>query len=198
MKSKPPASRSVVSLLLVSSALAGLASCERTKTSSPLSPQVAGPMEGVTVTPAVLAEPPVGQRIKDGEQPVKLVIINPTSNIDRPLTMTVQVAADTSFTGPSYSQTGVTPSSSGVTRLTLPGKLPGGRTYYWRVKADDGANTSGWSTVSNFVALEAIVLGTPDPRSPAGNVRVATNMPEFEVGNATASGPVGGLWYQFQ
>ena len=103
-------------------------------------------MEGVTVTPAVLAEPPVGQRIKDGEQPVKLVIINPTSNIDRPLTMTVQVAADTSFTGPSYSQTGVTPSSSGVTRLTLPGKLPGGRTYYWRVKADDGANTSGWST----------------------------------------------------
>ena len=74
MKSKPPASRSVVSLLLVSSALAGLASCERTKTSSPLSPQVAGPMEGVTVTPAVLAEPPVGQRIKDGEQPVKTAL----------------------------------------------------------------------------------------------------------------------------
>jgi hypothetical protein len=195
--SKPPASRSAVSLLLVS-ALMGLASCERTKTSNPLSPQVAGPMAGVTVTPAVLAEPPVGSRIKDGQQPITLVIINASSNIARPLTMTVQIAADTSFTGQSYSQTGITPSTSGVTRLTLPGKLPGGRTYFWRVKADDGANTSGWSSVSNFVALEPIVLGPPDPRSPAGNVRVTTNMPEFEVGNATASGPVGGLWYQFE
>jgi hypothetical protein len=155
-------------------------------------------MEGVTITPPVLAEPPVGQKIKDGEQPITLVIINPSSNIARPLTMSVQVAADTSFTGQTYSQTGITPSQSGVTRLTLPGKVPGGRTYYWRAMAGDGANTSEWSAVRNFVALDAIILGTPEPRSPAGNVRVSTNMPEFEVGNATASGPAGALWYQFQ
>jgi hypothetical protein len=155
-------------------------------------------MEGVTITPPVGAEPPVGYKLKDGQQPVTLVMINPTSNVARPLTITVQVAADTSFTGPSFSQTGIAPSQTGVTRLILPGKLPGGRTYYWRAKADDGANTSGWSEVWNFVALEAISLGTPEPRSPAGNVRVATNMPEFEVGNASASGPVGNLWYQFQ
>jgi hypothetical protein len=184
--------------VLLVHALVGLASCERTKTSNPLSPQVAGPMEGVTITPPIGAEPAVGHRIKDGEQPITLVLINPSSNIARPLSISVQIAADPSFTGPAYSRTDISPSQSGVTRLTLPGKLPGGRTYYWRSKADDGANTSGWSTVSNFFALEAIVLGTPEPRSPAGNARVSTNMPEFEVGNATASGPVGALWYQFQ
>ena len=47
--------------LLILPALVGFAACERTKTSNPLSPQVAGPMEGVTITAPLVSEPRVGQ-----------------------------------------------------------------------------------------------------------------------------------------
>src|SRR5262245_27946478 len=184
-------------VLLLLPALVTLTSCERTKTANPLSPLVAGPMKGVTVNAPVLAEPYKGQRLKDTEQPITLVMVNPNSNIDRPLTIALQIAADTSFTGPAYTQTGIKPGADGYTRILLPAKLPGGRTYYWRAKADDGANTSEWS-VSNFEALAPITFGPPEPRSPSANERIATNTPEFVLGNASASGPFGALWYNFQ
>jgi hypothetical protein len=85
-----------------------------------------------------------------------------------------------------------------MTRFLLPGKLPTGRTYYWRAKADDGANTSGWSPVWNFEALPPIVIGTPEPRFPIANERVATNAPELSAGNAPATGPINELSYNFQ
>lgn len=179
-------------------AVVSLTNCERTKTSNPLSPQVAGPMEGVTITAPLVSEPRIGLRIKDSEQPVTLVVFNPVSNIARPMTITVQVAPDTSFTGQVFTQTGIAVSDSGLTRYLLPGKLPTGRTYYWRAKADDGANTSGWSPAWNFEALAPIVIGTPEPKFPLANERVSTNTPELSAGNASASGPISSLSYNFQ
>jgi len=184
-------------VLLLLPALVSLTGCERTKTASPLSPLVAGPMDGVTINAPVLAEPYTGQRVKDTEQPITLVMVNPNSNVDRPLKISLQVAADTSFTGPAYTQTGISLSPDGYTRILLPAKLPGGRKYYWRAKADDGANTSEWA-VSSFEALAPIVFGPPDPRSPTANERVSTNTPEFTIGNSSTSGPFGNLWYNFQ
>jgi len=184
--------------LLILPTLVGFAACERTKTSNPLSPQVAGPMEGVTIRPPLVSEPRVGQRIKDPEQPITLVMFNPVSNIERPLKLTVQIAAEASFLGQTYAQTDIALSPTGLTRVPLPAKLPGGRTYYWRAKADDGANTSGWSTTWTFEALPPVVFGAPEPRTPTANTRVASNTPELEIGNAPASGPFGSLWYHFQ
>ena len=95
--------------LLILPTLVGFAACERTKTSNPLSPQVAGPMEGVTITAPLVSEPRVGQKVKDPEQPITLVMFNPVSNIGRPIKLTVQIAAEPNFLGPvSY------------THLTLP------------------------------------------------------------------------------
>src|SRR4029450_11977140 len=155
-------------VLLLLPALVSLTGCERTKTASPLRPLVAGPMDGVTVNAPVLAEPYKGQRVKDTEQPLTLVMVNPNSNLERPLKIVLQIAADTSFTGPAYTQTDIQPGADGYTRLLLPAKLPGGRTYFWRAKADDGANTSEWA-VSNFEALAPILFGPPDPRAPTAN-----------------------------
>ena len=83
-------------------------------------------------------------------------------------------------------------------RVPLPAKLPGGRTYYWRAKGDDGANTSGWSTTWTFEALPPVVFGAPEPKEPTANMRVASSTPEFAIANAAASGPFGNLWYHFQ
>ena len=184
--------------VLILPALVGFAACERTKTSNPLSPQVAGPMEGVTITAPLVSEPRVGQKIKDPEQPLTLVMFNPVSNIERPITLTVQIAAEASFLGQTYVQTDIALSPTGLTRVKLPAKLPGGRTYYWRAKGDDGANTSGWSTTWTFEALLPVVFGPPEPREPTANTRVASNTPELAIGNAPASGPFGSLWYHFQ
>ncbi len=192
-----PVDRSAIAALLLAG-LVAVTSCERTKTSNPLSPQVAGPMEGVTITAPIVSEPRLGLKIKDGEQPITLVMHNPVSNIGRPITLSVQVAADSSFTGQTFTQTGIELSPSGLTRVLLPGKLPGGRTYYWRAKADDGANTSGWTAAWNFDALAPIVFGQPEPKFPAANERVSTTTPEFTVGNAPASGPFGNLSYNLQ
>jgi hypothetical protein len=198
MKTSQPAVSGRAVVLFLLPALAAMAACERSKTSNPLSPQVAGPMEGVTLTAPLVAEPAVGRKVKDPEQPITLVLFNPVSNIDRPIKMTVQIAADAGFTGQTYVQTNIAPGSTGITRVALPAKLPGGRTYYWRAKADDGANTSGWSSTWTFEALAPVVFGSPDPRTPASNERVSTNTPEFTVGHAPSSGPHGNLWYHFQ
>jgi hypothetical protein len=195
--SNPPVYGRAVALLIFP-ALVGLAACERTKTSNPLSPQVAGPMEGITITAPIVSEPQIGQKVKDPEQPITLVMFNPVSNIARPIRLSVQIAADPSFTGQTYSQTGIELSATGLTRVPLPAKLPGGRTYYWRAKADDGANTSGWSTTWTFEALMPVVFGAPEPKTPTANIRVASTTPEFTIANAPASGPFGNLWYHFQ
>ena len=103
--------------------------------------------------------------------------------------MAFQIAADVGFTNVVFSQSGIVPTGEGLTRLRLPDRLASGRNYYWRIKGDDGANTSGWSNPSHFEILQPIVIGVPDPQSPVANVRVSNGTPEFKVRNGQSSGP---------
>jgi hypothetical protein len=184
---------SAVSLLVVA-----LVACETAKSSSPLSPNVAGPMEGISVTVPLPVEPGLGQKIKDADQPVSIVIEEARTNGPRPITMAFDIAADVGFTNLVFSRTGIAPTGEGLTRLRLPDRLQPGRTYYWRLKADDGANSSGWSNAAHFEIQQPIVIGVPVPLDPVGNDRVSTNTPEFRVRNGNSSGPHGELVYNFQ
>ncbi len=177
---------------------ASLAACEQAKSSNPLSPQVAGPMAGVVITVPLPVEPNPGQKVRDTDQPLALVIEEAHTNGPRALTMAFQIAADVGFTNVVFSQSGIVPSGEGLTRLRLPDRLPSGRNYFWRIKGEDGANTSGWSNAASFEILQPIVIGVPDPQSPVGNVRVANGTPEFKVRNGQSSGPFPSLWYNFQ
>ena len=47
-----------------------LAGCQQTKSANPLSPAIAGPIAGVTITPPRMLEPTNGRSILDTEQPV--------------------------------------------------------------------------------------------------------------------------------
>ena len=188
-----------VTRIAVASAVAvTLAACETAKSSSPLSPNVAGPQAGISVTVPTPIEPGVGQKVKDSDQPLSIVIEDAHTNGPRAITMSFDIAADIGFSNIVYAQKGIVPSGEGLTRLRLPDRLQPGRTYYWRTKADDGANSSPWSNAAHFELQQPIVIGVPALRSPTGNVRVSTGTPEFAVNNGNSSGPYDPLWYNFQ
>jgi hypothetical protein len=186
-------SRSV--LLLLAFVLAG---CEQAKSSNPLSPALAGPIAGVTVTSPKQLDPGNGGTIQDKEQPITLLIENPSSNSPRPVTLRLQIAVDTGFTNVVYSREGLQFGESGRTTHRLPDKLQSGRTYYWRTAAGDGADDSGWSPASYFVVLNPVVIGVPDPQAPIANARASSKTPELVVTNGQSSGPHGTLTYYFQ
>src|SRR6185295_1473307 len=86
----------------------------------------------------------------------------------------------------------------GQTSLRLPDPLAPERTYYWRARAQDGANTGEWAGGVNFSVFTPIVVGAPDPREPAPNATVDTLRPRFIVANAPHTGPVGAMTYQIE
>src|SRR5688572_24802327 len=130
-----------------------LAGCETSKTASPLSPLIAGPIEGVDITLPKILEPGTGWKVEDKNQPINLLIENPSSNSPRPFTLRVQLAADAAFANVVFASSGLTPGPNGRTSLRLPDKLAPGQ-YRWRARAEDGANSSDWSSVAQFEVLQ--------------------------------------------
>jgi hypothetical protein len=175
-----------------------LAGCDRVKSDNPLSPTIAGPIAGVTITAPRAIEPAAGQTVKDAEQPLRIVIENAQTNGVRPVTMSFEIAADADFRTIVFSQNGLAPSATGTTRVILPERLQAGRFYFWRTRALDGANSSEWSPSIRFEVQVNIIIGTPTPVSPTTSTRIASLSPELRVKNGTSSGPHGPLSYQFQ
>jgi hypothetical protein len=172
--------------------------CEQTKSSNPLSPLIAGPLAGVTITLPKTLEPAAGWKVEDRQQPLTLLIENPSSNSPRPFTLRLQVASDTAFATIVHSASGLTPGPNGRTSYRLPDKLAHGRSYHWRIRAEDGANSSEWSATTTFEILTPIVIGTPAPESPAGGGRITSRQPTLVARNGVSTGPHGVLFYLFQ
>jgi hypothetical protein len=184
---------------LLASAVCVTAGCSQTKSANPLSPNIAGPIAGVTITMPKTIEPAPGQVVKDTDQPVRITVENPQTNGVRPVTIVFQIAIDEQFNSIVFSQNGLVPTpDSPTTRVTLPERLQPGRSYFWRARAQDGANSSEWTDPVRFDVQIAIVIGTPIPVSPVNNARIAGLAPELKVRNASTSGPHGPLQYQFQ
>jgi len=76
-------------------------------------------------------------------------------------------------------------------------RLDLGKTYYWRVRAEDGANSSNYSS-SQFEVLPKAQLSTPGAVSPSGNERVTSRRPTFTASNSSHNVTVGNLNYEFQ
>jgi hypothetical protein len=173
-----------------------LVACQAQKSSSPLSPSVAGPIPGVEITPPKLLEPAQGFKYKESEQPIKLLIENASSNGVRPISYMFEVATDTEFTTKVYARSGVPPGEGGRTSVQID-RLDLGRAYYWRAKADDGANSSLFST-AQFEVLPKPLLTAPGLVSPINNDRTASRRPTLTVNNADRNAAVGGVSYEFQ
>src|SRR5690606_33276915 len=172
--------------------------CETEKSANPLSPAIAGPMEGVEIGQPKLLEPVANQQIKDKDQPLTVIIENPGTTSPRPYKLRLQIATDINFSKVAWSREGITPGSNGQTKFKMPQQLTPGRVYFWRAQADDGANVGAWSAPRGFEILKPTFFGKPSPRSPVGNEKVSTNRPVLTVDNAKAEGPVGQAYYHFQ
>ena len=173
-----------------------LAGCEAKKSSNPLSPSVAGPIAGVNITAPKLVEPAQGFKYKESQQPIKLVIENATSNGVRPVTYIFEVATDTEFNGKVFARSGVPAGESGRTSVQID-RLDLGRAYYWRARADDGANSSQFAA-SQFEVLPKPVLNPPRLDSPINNDRLTTRRPTLTVGNSDRNAAIGEISYEFQ
>jgi len=136
-----------------------LAGCEAQKSETPLSPSVAGPIAGVNISPPKLIEPVQGFKIKESAQPIKLIIENAASNGVRTISYIFEVATDSSFTTKVYARSGVPQGDNNRTSVQID-RLDSSRSYYWRVKADDGANSSEYAS-SQFELLPKPVLNPP-------------------------------------
>jgi hypothetical protein len=171
-----------------------LCGCEAAKSANPTAPSVAGPIPGVSITSPRPLEPSAGSTLTFDSEPPALLIENPGTSGVRTLYLQLDVATDAAFSQIVHTADQITPGPDGRTLYRLPAPLGAGFTYYWRARASDGANTGQYSAVSNFNVVPPVIIDTPLPAEPQGNI--ATNKPEFTVRNAAISGTTG-VVYRF-
>lgn len=164
------------------------------KSENPLSPTVAGPIPGVNITPPSIVQPSGGQRIPVDQQPITLTVENAATSGVRPLSYRIEIAMDADFANVVFAREGIAPGDGGHTTFRLSDALSTGRTYYWRVRAQDGAN-SGPFTASSFNVFTPIVIQAPGLVAPIGNQTTANGHPRFTIANAARSGPAGAIGY---
>ena len=187
-------SRTLATLGVFAAALS-LTACEASKSSTPLSPTVAGPIPGIEISVPKMLEPTPGTKISIEKQPVTLLIENAGSNGPRPLTYSFDIATDTAFNTKVFSRDGIAQGDGGRTSLRMTDTLATGHTYYWRVRAQDGANTGPYATPAAFDIFTPIVINVPGLIAPAPNSTVLNVRPTFTLANSTRSGPVGAITY---
>ena len=183
---------------VVAVAIAGIAACESAKSSNPLSPSVAGPIPGVTISAPKLLEPAAGWELETGKQPLTLLIENASTTGARPLTYLFEISTDAQFGTRVFTREGVTPGENGRTSLKLPDALASDRSYYWRARAQDGANTGPYSSPVAFVVYTPVVIEAPVPLSPVPNEFLTGRRVTLVFRNAVRSGPVGTIRYTVQ
>jgi hypothetical protein len=172
--------------------------CEREKSSTPLSPSIAGPIAGVTIDAPKPVAPASSAQISMDQQPVTLTVENAATNGVRSLSYVFEIGTDAALSAKLFSQTGVPPGPDGRTSLRLPQNLTADRTYYWRAKADDGANASDFSTPISFRVYTPVVIQAPVLSAPADGATLTSRRPTLAVTNAQRSGPAGTIKYLFE
>jgi len=171
------------------------AGCAVEKSSNPLSPSVAGPIAGVNISKPNPLEPGQGWQIQPRDQPLKVLFQNADTSGGRALYYTLEIATDAEFKSIIFTRTRLEP-GSGTTTVQLPDALPAGRTYWWRVRAEDGANVGEYSQAVSFIAVAPVILGAPVASSPTGTITDLT--PEFRVKAGSKLGPTDRVVYTVQ
>lgn len=171
-----------------------LSACQVRKSANPLSPSVAGPIPGVSITTPALSVPATGARISSAQQPITLTVDNATTSGVRPLSYRFEVAGDAAFATIVAMQEGIAPDPGGKTSLRLSTTLPD-RTYFWRARAQDGANTGNFAGPFSFTVFTPVVFQAPVLVSPAEGEVVTSLTPRLVINNAARTGPATSVQY---
>jgi hypothetical protein len=187
----------VCTKLVVGAAALLLTACQVQKSANPLSPVVAGPIEGVVISTPNLLEPGQDWEMKTRDQPLKLLFQNADTNGVRPLKYSFDIASDAQFKNIVFARTGIDPAEGPVTAFQLPDKLAAG-TYWWRTRAEDGANTGPYSATKSFNVLAEVILAPPIPSSPSNGSTISDNTPAFRIRAGNRSGVTADIEYILQ
>jgi hypothetical protein len=185
-------------IALLLSCVVAATGCGVTKSADPLSPTVAGPIPGVEISAPKIIEPPNGMQVPVDKQPLTLLIENASSNGPRPLSYAFEIAIDSNFNNKVFTRGSITPTDGARTSLRLPDTLATGRTYFWRSRAEDGANSGPYSATTSFNVFTPIVIEAPPLLTPGSNASVSTLRPRVSVSNSARSGPVGPITYTIE
>ena len=139
--------------------------------------------------------PAQGAQIALG-QPVSVVVQNATTTGVRPLSYVFDLAADAAFQTILFTQNGIAPGGNGQTTVTVRVTLTPG-TYFWRVHAQDGANT-GASATSSFTVFVPVVIQAPVLLTPANASTISSATATLVLADSARSGPAGPISYVFQ
>lgn len=180
--------------LFALAAIVALGACEAAKSSNPTAPTVAGPIPGVAITAPKPLEPLAGETLTFSAEPPTLLIENAGSSGVRTIWLQLELSTDQGFSHMVHQADQIAPGDNGRTTYRLPEPLGAGHTYYWRTRAADGANTGPYSATSSFNVVPPVVIDTPTPMEPQGNI--STNRPTFKARNANISGTTG-VVYRF-
>jgi hypothetical protein len=182
------ARQSAVSLVIIIILVVGAAGCDSAKSENPLSPSVAGPIAGVSITTPALLDPPANKQIAVADLPVKLTIQNSTTTGQRPVAYVFEVATDNAFASKILTSGGITPGSNGQTTFVVVNvPLEAGKTYFWRAKADDGANQSAFADPRAF-SVYVLSISVPALVTPQYGQEVAPPPVRFTIQNSTTTG----------
>jgi len=174
----------------------GAAGCGTEKSRNPLSPNVAGPMAGVTITSPKPLQPVNNQEIVTGT-PIELLMENPSSNSERPHWLNIELALDAEFQQRVHVAERVAPGPNGRTAYRVSANLVSERFYYWRARALDGANTGPYSGNATFRVVTPVRIEPVIPVSPINGDPITTTTPDLVVTNGPVSGPAGPVIYRF-
>jgi hypothetical protein len=175
-------------VLSAASLSAVLASCAVQKSETPLAPTVAGPIAGIQITAPKPLVPAAGAQISGDQQPLTLLLENASSNGPRPLSYLFEIATEPGFSNRVFAQNNVPPGDAGRTSLQLPSTLSLGKEYYWRAKAQDGANESAYSNPNDFNVFTPVSFDKPTLLSPINNTLVSSQRPSFVFADAPHQG----------
>jgi hypothetical protein len=82
---------------------------------------------------------------------------------------------------------GFAPGQGAETSFVVPDRLSSNAVYFWRVKADDGANASAFSQAAQFTVYTVVIYEPPGPVAPANGTTVSNLRPRFTWANAVKS-----------
>lgn len=171
-----------------------LGACSFERSSDPLTPTVAGPIPGVVITAPKIMQPANGAKV-GADKPLTFVVTNVSSSGVRPLTFFIEIASDVEFKAIVLARGGLATGTGSQTSFRLQEPLVTDATYFWHVRAEDGANSSSFSAAAQFTLFTPVIYQPPGPIAPINDAVVSNLHPKFSWTNAQKIGSPDGTSY---
>jgi len=185
-------------LCLVSAGVVSIGlACGFERSSDPLSPSVAGPVPGVAITAPKAMQPPNGARIS-ADKPLIFTVTAASSSGVRPISYYLEIATDVEFKNIVFAKGGFAGGAGPQASFSLSDPLVTDATYFWRARADDGANSSAFSDAAQFTLFTPVIYQAPAAIAPINNTTVSNLHPKFSWINAAKLGSPDAVNYRVE